>query len=434
MMVRSITRWSLVMGLVTGIGGCGGGSSATTGSSSGSDGSVGGGGSSAAVAQGCNWLYESDAQTANIEYPETHAVYWVAALPDSVPSGDHIEIAGLSASARYFSFEIYSESGTLESGLNDTDIFGETLPVSESVQAGKGYRVSVIYSLTTATSGTTLVANPAALSLRAPAHKFLLYRLYLPTSGAADAASLPALTYVARDGSSTALSTNPDQNSCATIRANIQQALTDGRDAGSSDDGSVAATPVPAVKPARMKIFRSSLGKFQNLGARYMYLKSNNSLGDMMIVRGKAPAYSGSGQTAQVRYWSICSDEFPAPHRVVACLADQEALIGADGYYNVIIADKAPAAGYQSEFDYLPWGQTAFGAPIYRQLLAAPTFTRSISGSNSSLDPGTAQGDYFPQTTYCSSAVFAANLGAGSAAVFNACKNTQGIGLVPDLG
>jgi hypothetical protein len=313
----------------------------------------------------------------------------------------------------------------------------------------------VIYSATATTSGTTLVADPTDLSTRHPAHKFLLYRLYLPTSGADDSGSLPALTYVAHDGTRTPLAKTPDQASCNQLLDNIKQFLsgdstspsagtTSSSSGGSSSSGSGSSgssgsssgglPPEPAVKPPRMTIYRTTLGRFQNLDVHYMRVKTNQTLGDLLIFRGKAPAFATGGQTPQVRYWSICSDEFHAPRRVVQCLADKDARIGSDGYYNVIVAPNTPPAGYETVYDYLPWGGDAFGEPIYRQLLADPGFSQSIDNNNLSLDPSLTMGAYYPDSTYCSSSVFSTNLGAGPAAVFKACKASEGVGTVPDPG
>ncbi len=400
-----------------------------------------GGTSNADLVYGCSWLFESSAQTANVAYPDTNAVYWVAALPDKIPSGDQIEIAGSTPTARYSSFQIYTERGESESGVNDAGIVGQSATPAQAVAPGHAYKVSIIYSATASSSGTTLVANPSLLSGRAPAHKFLVYRLYLPTSGAADSGSLPALTYVARDGTRIPLSSTPDQPSCNTIRNNIQDVVGNGSDSGSSSGGSSSSGSGgldllngPAIKPPRMTIYRTTIGRFQNLDVRYMREKTNDTLGDLLLFRAKAPASTISATAPQVRYWSLCSDEFHAPHRAVSCLADQDAKLGADGYYNIIIAPSTPPAGYEAEFNYLPWGADAFGEPIYRQLLANPSFSQSIDNNALSPLPSVTMGAYFPDNTYCSSSVFSANLSAGAAAVFAACKAAEGTGSVADPG
>ncbi|HZR34425.1 MAG TPA: hypothetical protein VFA75_03540 [Nevskia sp.] len=395
-----------------------------------------GGSSTADLVYGCSWLFESSAQTANVAYPDTNAVYWVAALPDKIPSGDQIEIAGSTPTARYSSFQIYTENGEAESGVNDAGIVGQGATPAQAVAPGRAYKVNIIYSATASSSGTTLVANPNRASSRAPAHKYLLYRLYLPTSGAADAGSLPALTYVAREGGRIALASTPDQPSCNTIRTNIQDVVGAGSSSGGSSSGSGGLDLLngPALKPPRMTIYRTTIGRFQNLDVRYMREKTNDTLGDLLLFRARAPASAIGGAAPQVRYWSLCSDEFHAPHRAVSCLADQDARLGADGYYNVVMAPSAPPAGYEAEFNYLPWGADAFGEPIYRQLLADPAFSQSIDSNALSPLPSVTMGAYFPDNTYCSSSVFAANLSAGAAAVFAACKAAQGIGAVVDPG
>ena len=165
-----------------------------------------------------------------------------------------------------------------------------------------------------------------------------------------------------------------------------------------------------------------------------MFEETSTSLGDMLIVRGKAPAFATGSQSPQVRYWSVCSDRFDKPTSVVACVADQDATIGSDGYYNVIISPQTPPSGYQTLFNYLSAGADAFGTPIYRQLLSNPLFLQSAKNNKDSLDVSLTMGAYYPETTYCSNSVFSANLSAGAAAVFSACQSSEGSGSVTDTG
>ncbi|MDR3414937.1 MAG: hypothetical protein P4L83_02020 [Nevskia sp.] len=409
--------------------GCGDSSAPAT-AQGGGAGSSGGSGptSTAALVYGCDWLIESTAENDNFAFPETNAVYWLAALPDHVGPKDTIEIAGTSASARYFSFAVYDENGKIESQLDDSDIVGQSATPAALVPSGQSYTVSVVYSATAKAAGTTLVANPLQNNLRQPRHKFLLYRLYLPTSGADGRGNLPALTYVSSTGIRTPLAQTPDQASCNTIYNNVAAFYASG--GGTKGTGSLILIG-SAVKPPQMTIYRSSSGVFENMDVRYMNVKTNTSLGELFLIRGQAPGFGGGASTPQVRYWSICSDELRSTE-VVQCLADRDATLDADGYYNVIIATTAPS-GYGTAFEYLPWGTQPFGRPIYRQLLADPGFKQSIDNSSSAVDPKTAMGTYYPQTTYCSRSVFSANLAAGTAAVFKACQSSEGVGSVPDL-
>lgn len=403
----------------------GGGSSSSGGSSGGSS---SGATSTASIEYGCNWLFESTVQNANVYYPETHAVYWLAALPDSVPSGATININGVSPTARYFSFEIYSDSGAAMTGINDADIFGQSDP-APAIASGQGYEATVTYNALLKSSGSTLVIDPLTVDTSKPQHKYLMYRLYLPTDGADQLAKLPVLTYVAKDGTQTPLAQTPDQASCNQIYDDIQQQLA----AGGTGLGSTVTTAPsgPAVKPPKMVVYHSSGGHYQNLDVQYMYEQANDTLGNLLLVRGKAPAYATGPGTAQVRYWSVCSDESDSPYETVQCLADQDALLDADGYYNIVIATDTPPAGYSGSFNYLPWGGDAFGRPIYRQVLAAPDFSQSIAKATP-LAASSSMGDYYPQTAYCSNDVFSSNLAAGTAAVFSACQASQGTGSVPD--
>lgn len=413
--------------------GCGGTSPPVGGYSSGG----GGGTSTADLVYGCNWLFKSDYHNVNFAFPETNAVYWVAAIPESWPSGDTIQISSTSATARYFSFQVYGENGAGESSDNDADIFGQSSAPADLVTPGQSYTVSIVSSATATASGTTLVSDPTRTSTRHPTHHWLLYRLYLPTNGADSQADLPVLTYVKRDGTRIPLAQTPDQASCNTILNNIDaelSGLASSSSGGSSSSGSGGTTLKPAVKPPSMHAFVSSIGTFQNLDVDYMYEESNSTLGDMLILRGKAPTPAVGGGTPQVRYWSICSDGYHKPYPVVQCLDDQQALIDSGGYYNVIIAVNTPPSGYNGSFNYLPWGNDEFGEPIYRQLLADAGFSQSIKANKLSPAPSLTMGAYYPQSTYCSNSVFSANLAAGTAAVFSACQSSEGTGSVVDPG
>lgn len=391
--------------------------------------------SDANLVYGCNWLFESTAQTFNFAFPETNAVYWVAAIPQSWPSGDTIEISSTSATARYFSFEVYGQGGDAESSINDADIFGQSATPANLVASGQSYTVSTISSALATASGTTLVSDPLFSSMRAPAHHWLLYRLYLPTNGADSAANLPTLTYVKSDGTRIPLAQTPDQASCNTILNNINAEL-DGTAASSSSSSSSggSATLKPAVKPPKMVAYTSTTGTFQNLDVDYMYVESNTTLGDMLILRGKAPLHATGPGTPQVRYWSICSDTYHKPYAVVQCVDDQQAILDSDGYYNVIISPNTPPSGYSSAYNYLAWGDDEFGEPIYRQLLADSSFTQSIKANKLSPLPAVTMGDYYPEATYCSDSVFSANLASGTSAVFSACQSNEGTGSVADPG
>ena len=391
--------------------------------------------STADLVYGCNWLIESTFHNVNFAFPETNAVYWVAAIPDSLPSGDTIQISSTSATARYFSFEIYGQDGAAESSDNDADIFGQSATPANAVASGQSYTVSIISSATATASGTTLVNDPSRTNGQSPKHHWLLYRLYLPTNGADSAANLPVLTYVKSDGTRIPLTQTPDQPSCNQILDNINEEL-DGLGASSSSSSSSGGTATlkPAVKPPSMVAFISTTGTFENLDVDYMYVESNSTLGDMLILRGQAPLFATGPGTPQVRYWSVCSDTYHKPFAVVQCVDDQQAILDSGGYFNVIVSVNTPPSGYASSFNYLPWGSDEFGEPIYRQLLADSSFTQSIKANKLSLLPSLTMGNYYPQSTYCQDSVFSANVAAGPAAVFSACKSSEGTGTVIDPG
>ena len=145
------------------------------------------------------------------------------------------------------------------------------------------------------------------------------------------------------------------------------------------------------------------------------------------------PPYS----PAQVRYWSMCTDE-PITTAAVRCVPDDQAPTK-NGFATLVVSDPSnrPSASVLAQWGaaWLTWGALDlgdflydenlqqltsadgvfyYGMLIYRQTAASPLFIQSMA--HVAQLPVAIQkavmGDYWPQTGYCSASQFQ-SLGAG---------------------
>ncbi|MEL0028080.1 MAG: hypothetical protein VW625_05365, partial [Perlucidibaca sp.] len=134
--------------------------------------------------------------------------------------------------------------------------------------------------------------------------------------------------------------------------------------------------------------------------------------GKLFIVRAKAPSWRGKPGVAfgseQVRYWSVCQNEF-LTQRYTACRIDQDTALDSEGYFTVAIsdtADRPSLATDENGITWLPWGPYPDGLLLYRQMLANPDFAEAIGNVSKGQSPESVMGEYAPQTTDCRPAVF----------------------------
>jgi hypothetical protein len=113
--------------------------------------------------------------------------------------------------------------------------------------------------------------------------------------------------------------------------------------------------------------------------------------------------------TAQLRYWSICSNEF-ATTRYVACTPDQGMHIDSQGYFTVVISDPAHKPGNLLPTDnWLPAGPYPDTFVLYRQMLPDPSFAEAIAFAPSAAAAPQTMGAYYPDTRICSTTAFEAS-------------------------
>ena len=453
---RRVWRWgALAAGLAVTLVACAGttttSSPATSASSSASasppasGGTVAGttGGSSAPGAAGasgtaCGWPTKADKATQNVAYPDTAATYWGTSYV--LAPGERLELRGHYPDARYASFITYGPTGGALGVLTDRDIQpdpGSTNPFLGGGPSGGRYTVTVTGSDqkaantisaaapagapgTTAPTGTqpdttapTVPANRAVLlgtgtpGAAGVVGGTILYRVYLsktvgdPTGGA----GLPDISVVHADGTRSEVPTcaNPGANPAATaiIEAN----------------GPETNTPAPA-QPVFIRPKAGAANLYPNPDNVYVVTILRHTPGKIVVVRGKAPTFPDTGKgvtitgTEQVRYWSLCTNEYRKPYPVSFCVADQDVAVALDGTYTFVIstaADRPTDATAANGITWLDWGDTSVdNLLLMRHMLAAPGFTESAINLAPGTLASTTMGPYAPAGVYCDASAFAA--------------------------
>jgi hypothetical protein len=421
-------------------------------------------------AEACDWFRVFDGDKVNVAFPDTSANYWLAYAPALPLPGLRVRIDGRYPDARYFSFNAYNAKTAPTDAIGDFEIAPEipgTNPfLSETrrdptIAAGAPYIAYLEYGLppeprppNTFYSGNVLTL--ASLGIPNAAGAIIIYRTYVPRFGFGldGGVGLPKLT-LETPGGDVPFANGTDCTKF--MQTLIQQlpSLTDAINNVDYPDGTPGPPFFIADDPPAFKVFygiglnllrdngapipptpvedSDTGGFFSNVHNRYAYGAFARNLGGLYLARGRAPSFTDSvdaepGALPQVRYWSICQNEL-GTQRVTDCVADWQATLDDEGFYNVVVSDPAdrPAnADFDHGFDWLPWGGGYYdGYLILRNMLPEPGFAEAIQNVPHGTDPVSVMTDYFPVATYCTRETFEANAEATPREVFEACATEQ---------
>lgn len=460
-------RRVLTAGLAALCVGCGSGGGGSGESAAASASFVGNSQSSAPVAAACSWLLKSNPDLMNVFFPDAAATYWLTAVP--VLPGTRLRIDGNFPDARYFSFTSYTPLLSSIEGLADYRILPVTpgsSPFQNAVaKPGSPYVVYVLPEAPPATpAGNTLYAGGLSAmtgqSLPVDPVALLIYRIYLPHGSGTGNVDLPKLTVELADSGQGLMTL--DMSPCQPLppdglpslinpviaQTSAPQALVNA--VPPTDTGSPPAfiknyTTAETVRvnlsqmlgvdiPISAITMKINLGLFPNPDNSYLTALMTRNKGSLYVVRGKAPRAAilpsdAPLGDAQLRYWSLCTNEV-VTQRYVACLVDNQVAVDADGYFTLVVSDPdgRPANAVESGgFSWLPWGSIYPDSDlIYRHMLPSPSFTQSVQQVQYGQDPAVVMGDYYPRITYCDRTTFEA-AGSQPADVFKACQASRGL-------
>jgi len=377
-------------------------------------------------ATGCSWPVKGNSDLLNVAFPDEGARYWLAAV---APVGaTRVKITGRYPDARYFSFHAYDALQRPVSSIADRDMApdkGSRNPFT-SRKAKPGGRYAAYLEF------TDKPANPPRNTFYTGANNPLgaiIYRVYVADDPASEAGSvpLPTLTVETADGATKVVefgqcepaspgnggAINAAINSTSLPNAAPRPApwLRAENPPFFDRAGSLTAGRVPA-NPVTDPVFGNDNVSFlANEHVAYMRGSLARQFGDVVVMRGKAPTFpdtragvSPAAKRRQLRYWSICMNEF-ATQRFVECISDFEAVLDSTGYYTIVIADPEdrPANATAAHgVNYLPWpGAYYDGLIIYRHMLPARDFAGAVQNLEVAVPITNELGEYGPTARYC---------------------------------
>ena len=345
----------------------------------------------------CAWpLILSPWGSGNFLAPDDAARYWVMPFPKAYRT---MKIQGRFPNARYFSFVAYSGDANgrpteTTGSRHDTTI----TPDGAGGQSSYTVRVSRDPSVSGAANGMAVTANDA----------WVVLRIYAPKpdpalSGHALSGGTPLPTVSFDETQPLAACPSPSPadgqgwhpvrsvNKLEDLRAFFGLIFPSGFDINQPTDfdeppsGRLWFSP-PRVPPILLfpnpdnKYIMTSPGPYQR--------------GRVIVIRAKAPQVSdrqagrdlrwhgrgqGIGQGADMRYWSMCNNDFALPLGVVGCVSDLTAKLEG-GWYTVVISDDLSRPDWlRPDVNWVPWGDEQYPKLIFfRNLLASDTFAHSV--------------------------------------------------------
>lgn len=397
---------------------------------------------------GCGWIAASDADNANIAFPDKAARYWVALVP--MTPGNRLRIEGIYPKARYFSFNSYDLALRPTDAIADREISpesGSRNPFTEATASSGGrYTAYLNFGAApeqrAANSFYSGAIGAGPLQLPNGPVVPIIYRTYLASGERQDGGvALPVLTLESSTGQ--AIATLP---TCSEpFLPSFGGLLPDfgfNDLINQADYPNQLALPFPtAVYPAITRPFyglpqtamnmiidqlgiaeqasqfpalpsTGGGGFLSNVHNDYTTSAFARRYGNLFLLRAKAPNFRDKkgvtfGQE-QMRYWSICQNEF-VTQRYTDCSADKDTVLDADGYFTVAVSDTAerPTQATSAQgITWLPWGAYPDGLLLYRQMLVDDNFKQAIKRVPQGTDINDVMGEFAPQTTYCRPEIF----------------------------
>lgn len=406
------------------------------------------------VSANCAWLLRSDADLLNIAYPDEGALYWVAAIP-ALP-GTRLRVEGEFPQARYFSFNTYDPALRPTDALTDYQISAAEggNPFQTSGREGRYVAYIEPGAVPDERAADTLYAGEidvlGRVALPNPAW-VLMYRIYLPEGDRTGGAGLPSLMLEV-NGRDTPIALQ----GCDLLPPEGVPSLLNDLIRNASDPGLLGLLPFPfSVEapqvqrfyglPETLRVLLSNAvgfslplqaitaadtggGFLSNVDNAYVTAMMSRDKGSLYILRAKAPTYAQQPTeaplgAAQLRYWSLCTNEF-FTQRYVGCLYDEQVLLDADGYFTVVVSDPAqkPAnAGNGGDIAWLPWGAIyPDSVLLYRHMLPSAHFTQAIQNIPYGTPAADVMGEYMPTISYCTRQIIESATSAEAA--FLACE------------
>jgi hypothetical protein len=397
----------------------------------------------------CFWVgpYIKEDPKSNIAYPDTGATYWHAGY--TLPEGASLKLKGEFPYARYMSLNSYRADASPAYAMADNGIVPDQGSINPFVQDAnrmnefRDYELSIEQGM----APETIPDNTLYDSVNTGEKSVLVYRVYVPNQGkdmkggvslpqaeltlengdvltggeacealASDTDLLPIpkvpdITYAQLRGLG-----NPAQNSL--IEENGKQTVKWKAAYNAVYTNQCSFLGQCAPNPERQ------VNWYANLDNQYVSAFLDNTIKPVVVIRGKLPDIPATlngvdtydESTAELRYWSICQNEYYS-QKVEACLYDEQVTIQPDGKYLIVTskaADKPSNVSAECGIDYLPWSEAGDGFAIVdgkqnneqdalvlvRNMLPVNGFDQAVQNTQTPGDEETVMGEYLPTAEY----------------------------------
>ena len=373
----------------------------------------------------CFW--QGGNRTVNIAYPDLGARYWTSSFP--LPPGAELVLKGRFPHARYMSFNVYDAAAQPTDGLADVDIAPDDgssnpfLPGAQRDVAERHYTVRVVSGARPEKrEPNTIYLNAAGQPSPAGV---IMYRVYVPDTGrdVSGATGVPEVSMRLPSGQvlDQPATCEARGDSPAAQALDSSHASTDGPGADPSNPTSedpirweaffnyfqafsypAQATPAGAV---RSVLPREKLGGFlSNVDNAYTLATASRGIGPVVVLEGRAPVTPRTldgrpvMEDGQVRYWSLCENEF-ASQRVIDCVFDEQVRSDARGRFTVVMSEPSerPAnATPECGVNWIAWGVQPDSLLILRHMLPSVSFAQAIQRVSELGTERAVIGEYLP--------------------------------------
>ena len=398
----------------------------------------------AEAVEGCFWVgpYTLEREQTNTAFPDSGATYWSARF--TVPNGARLRLRGRYPHARYMSFVSYNSLKSPTDSIYDTQISPETDHLNPFRLGARRDVESRAYGLDVLPQSppdgeraeNTIYADP-----RFDGQVSLFYRVYVPDQGfdATGGTGLPDVELVQADGS-----VLHGQPACDALQVDRHLLVSSsGRRwvYTMAREQPWRAETFPAQSRPEWRAFYNAFyfqrctylgwcggqpersgGVFSNPQNGYLTLMANRRFGPLLVLEGRMPDTPRTRDgaplmmPAQLRYWSLCTNE-TFTQKVTDCLYDEQVPLDQTGSYIIVASraeDRPDNARPECGIAWLEWPAAGDGAGhpddmlvLLRNMLPSPDFEHAVQATRTPGDARKHMQAYLPEPRYMNGSEFA---------------------------